>query len=240
MVATACGSSSGPSSSTKASSSTTTAVPSSYARYPKGLRGVRYCEVLLLRKEGGAYVAHVWNTLGMSACPAAEWNAIDFGALAKERAAVVALKNGPRFWMLDEIISNLRKGAPTTRFGTIAMFEAATIRFGRKIPDQSPYLSRRIVRDTIFRFKAGRRVYQLTDPEGRPYVMQSYAQINDPTLTEARLGTLGTVLHLPPGWNFSTRVLSADLDVHSTKGMATVVQDELQNTYQRIDAQGAG
>jgi hypothetical protein len=41
-------------------------------------------------------------------------------------------------------------------------------------------------------------------------------------------------LKLPTGWTFESKVLDAPLDVPTTNGIAYVVQDELQNTYQRI------
>jgi hypothetical protein len=64
--------------------------------------------------------------------------------------------------------------------------------------------------------------------------MQSYAQIIDPTQTIDKLENLGSVLKLPTGWTFESKVLDAPLDVPTTNGIAYVVQDELQNTYQRI------
>jgi hypothetical protein len=61
--------------------------------------------------------------------------------------------------------------------------------------------------------------------------MQSYAQIKDPTLTLAKLGSLGRRLKLPVGWLYRTRRLARDL-VLDAKGTATITQDELQDTYQ--------
>ncbi len=37
---------------------------------------------------------------------------------------------------------------------------------------------------------------------------------------------------LPEGWTYRTRILDADYVVVDQEGIATVVQDELQNTYQ--------
>jgi hypothetical protein len=62
--------------------------------------------------------------------------------------------------------------------------------------------------------------------------MQSYAQIVDPALGEEALPTLGSRLALPAGWTYRARKLEQDLVV-STPGQATVLQDELQNTYSR-------
>ncbi len=76
-------------------------------------------------------------------------------------------------------------------------------------------------------------MYELISPKGRVYVMQSYSQIVDPTLVYADLIELGSRLKPPRGWHYRSRILDADLVAQST-GMAHVIQDELQNTYQRL------
>ena len=40
-------------------------------------------------------------------------------------------------------------------------------------------------------------------------------------------------LKLPPGWSYRSRILDQDL-VASASGEATIIQDDLQNTYQRL------
>lgn len=64
--------------------------------------------------------------------------------------------------------------------------------------------------------------------------MQSYAHIIDDTLNEAALPGLGESLALPEGWVYRTRVVDQDYVVVDQNGVATVVQDELQNTYQLV------
>ena len=54
----------------------------------------------------------------------------------------------------------------------------------------------------------------------------------DPSQTLADLAGLGSRLSLPKGWTFSTRTLDADYLLEAN-GVAVVVRDELQNTYQR-------
>jgi hypothetical protein len=65
--------------------------------------------------------------------------------------------------------------------------------------------------------------------------MQAYAQIVDKGLTIGDLAGLGTKIEPPDGWAFRVRTLGDDLTVLSADGVATVIQDELQNTYQRIN-----
>jgi haloalkane dehalogenase len=87
-------------------------------------------------------------------------------------------------------------------------------------------------RDTEFVFKAGREVYELTAPDGSIYIMQSYRQQIEPSLTLADLAGLGEQLHLPERWTFAARALDDELDVEDIDGVAVVIQDELQNSYQ--------
>lgn len=63
--------------------------------------------------------------------------------------------------------------------------------------------------------------------------MQSYSLQVDPTLSEEGLGTLGARLQLPRGWQYRVRHLDKDWVVRA-EGQVHVVQDDFQNTYQRI------
>ncbi len=200
------------------------------------LRGVRYCEVLLLSRGEDGFSAEVWNTMGMSDCPQDQWEALDAQVIAQERGAVVALLNGPRYWTLDSIDTDLRQGAPETSFGDIGMFLAATVDLGDELPSQTPYTERPVARETVFGFDADREVYELVAPDGTTYVMQARSQIVDPDLSEGELASLGDRLELPAGWTYQVRTLDSPLRLLSTDGVATVIQDELQNTYQRVDA----
>ncbi len=51
-------------------------------------------------------------------------------------------------------------------------------------------------------------------------------------MREEGLADLGARLKLPEGWAFRSRVLTADLRVTAVDEVATLVQDELANTYQ--------
>ncbi|MEZ5177342.1 MAG: hypothetical protein R2746_03410 [Acidimicrobiales bacterium] len=220
--------------------SSTTTTPSQRAGTPTkdGLRNVRYCEVLLVRQEGGEFSAEVWNTLGENDCPREQWEALDATAIATERGATAAILNGPRYWVLDSITSNIRADAPETTFGELGMFQAAVIDFEGEVPSQDPYTERSIVRENVFGFGAGQEVYELVAADGTRYVMQSYSQIVDPSLSIDDLPTLGDRLELPAGWSYEVRTLDGPLDVTSSDGVATVIQDDLKDTYQRLPAAG--
>jgi hypothetical protein len=96
------------------------------------------------------------------------------------------------------------------------------------------YREQRVVRNTTMAWPAGKRIYELTAPDGAIYVMQSWSQQIDATLDETALRTLGDRLALPPGWTYGSRVLRRALRVPPDAGGANgVLQDELMNAYTR-------
>jgi hypothetical protein len=66
--------------------------------------------------------------------------------------------------------------------------------------------------------------------------MQAFALYRDPSQTLDTLDSLVDRLELPDGWTFATHVSDRPLRLLSGEdGVATVLQDELANTYQRAD-----
>jgi hypothetical protein len=205
--------------------------------------GERYCEILGVTITAEATSAEVWGTQGLNDCPAGAFAAIDARAVATELGVTAAMPNGPRYWVLDHIVANALTGSGELReFGGVEMRSIAIVDLGKGIPDRTPYTERLVQRDTAFGFDAGRTIYELRADDGAVYVMQSYSVQIDPTLTADSLGHLGRRLQLPPGWSFGSRVLDEPLLVEDVDGVATVVQDELQNTYQLLtrEERGAG
>src|SRR3984957_1340121 len=97
-----------------------------------------------------------------------------------------------------------------------------------------PYRERTIERETRYVFRAGTPVFLLVRPDGVRYAMQSYAQMIDKSLSYADLPALGSRLKLPAGWRYDTMTPDADL-VLGAQGNATIVQDDLDDTYQKLD-----
>lgn len=216
----------GCSSSTSSSSSTTT-IP-----HRDGVYAERYCEVLLVvpGSAGGAS-ATVYNSYPMTDCPASRWSALDGPSLARENGVPLAMLNGPRYWAMDSI-AKVREGKKVTKtFGGIPMDEEATVNVGDIVTARSPYRAHEVDRKAAFTFKAGRRVFELTAPDGATYVMQSWSQQVDPTLSAADLEGLASKLSLPAGWSYSSRVLEAPLVVQTTGTVAHVLMDDLQDSY---------
>ncbi len=86
-------------------------------------------------------------------------------------------------------------------------------------------------RGAVFFFDAGAPVYELVDPDGLAYVMQALCIGVDATMSEETLPTLGERLSMPPGWTYRRRVLDEELVIDTTETIATVLQDEFENSY---------
>jgi hypothetical protein len=200
-----------------------------------GVRNTRYCEIIPVLREGLHLKATVYNTLGLNDCPASVWNAITEDAMKRRFGAITVLLNGPRFFLMDQITaSGATKSGETIEVDGMKLTERATIDIGLLDLLHRPYREEIIDRDTVYLFKAGRPVFMLQAPDGSRYVMQAYAQIVDKTLTYDDLPALGAKLKLPSGWTYSPMVPDKDL-ILGAAGKATVVQDDLDNTYQKLD-----
>jgi hypothetical protein len=204
-------------------------VASAATRQGSGLHDARYCEILALDGTPPAAKVTVWNTIGLNKCPDAWWRAFDAGKLAEELGATFVVLNGPRHFLMDSATAStggVRKfhGMRMRKVATIPIRSAAELA-------QAAYTDRTISRTNTWRWRKGRTVFELVAPGGDTYVMQSYAQIKDPKLTIGKLASLGRRLELPTGWHYRARKLRRPL-VLTARGKATVLQDDLQNTYQ--------
>lgn len=194
-------------------------------------RGVRYGEVLAVHARDDRLIAEVWGTQLLNDCPQDQWEALDPVTIAEELGAVFVKLNGPRHWMLDGLGTKVAPVEPVLHsFGELLTRRIAVLDLGDD-PQQRPYTVRHVDRGATFFFDAGKPVHELVDPDGTAYVMQAYCIGVDPTLTEADLPALGDRLQLPDGWSFRTRVLEEELVIDTTATVATVLQDELENTY---------
>lgn len=233
LIATACGSSGDASdiSSTIAVTESTTTTTSTAGNR---MRGLRYCEILLLSRNDAGLVAEVYNTYPLNDCPDDAWTSLDSAAIAQAAGVPLALVNGPRFWLMDSVEKVDRDTITTKEFGGLAMNRYAQVVIGNPDTVGRPYSPQSVNRKSRFTFLAGQTVFVLTATDGTEYVMQSWSQQRDPNLTEADLATLGSRLQLPAGWTYTSRVLDADLVVDTTTEPAEVLQDELMNSYSRI------
>jgi hypothetical protein len=191
--------------------------------------GKRYGEVLLVHIAESGPEATVYNTFPLNDCPAELWDKLDAQTIAADNSAAAALLNGPRYWLMSSIGKQRREDQEHKSFGGIEMIRQATVKLASMNP--APYHVNHVDRKAIFVFDAGREIYELIDPEGRRWVMQTWSQTVDPTLSLADLPGLAGRLSLPAGWRYEPRTPSTPLRVDTTNTEACVTQDDLANSY---------
>lgn len=191
--------------------------------------GKRYGEVLLVRIADDGPEATVYNTFPLNDCPADLWSDLDAQKIAAENGATAALLNGPRYWLMSRIGKQGGEVQERKTFGELEMIRQATVKLASMNP--APYTVNRVNRKAIFVFDAGREIYELIDPDGKRWVMQTYSQTVDPDLALADLPGLAGRLSLPTGWRYEARTPSTPLRVDTTNTDACVTQDDLANSY---------
>lgn len=196
-----------------------------------GMRGVRYGEVLAMYLRDTGLEAEVFGTQMLNDCPQELWDALDADAIARDMGAVFVKLNGPRYWLLDGLGSKVAVVEPVFKdFNGLQMRRIATIPLGADFA-AGAYVMRNVNRGAVFFFDAGKSVYELVDPDGRAFIMQARCVGVDSDMTEESLANLGERLALPEGWSYRTRVLDSELVIDTSATLATVVQDEFENTY---------
>jgi hypothetical protein len=208
--------------------------PAADAKQPlvrDGMRNARYCEVFTV-DLAPAPVATVWNSLGLNRCPQTWWGGLDTRALAAEHGSDLALLNGPRAFIMDR--AKATDYGPVDTFAGKRMRDVAAIDLATVgLAPPPAFTDVRIDRRNTWTWDAGKKVFELRAPSGRVYVMQSYSRQVDPSLNYSELPGIGLRLGLPAGWRYRVRRPSGDLKL-ITNGKATITQDALRNTYQRL------
>jgi len=178
--------------------------------------GKRYGEVLLVRLTEQGPEATVYNTFPLNDCPDELWSALDAAAIAAEHNAVAALLNGPRFWLMSHIEKDGAIEQERKTFGGLEMLRQATVLLSSMNP--APYTVNEVDRKAVFVFDAGQPVYELHDPDGRTWVMQTYRTTVEPGA-------------LPQGWRYGSRTLDRELRIDTSTVKAQVLQDDQANSY---------
>lgn len=195
------------------------------------MRGVRYGEVLAMFLRDTGLEAEVYGTQMLNDCPQHLWQTLDADVITKEMGAMFVKLNGPRYWVLDGFGTKVDVVEPVFReFNGLNMRRIAILSLGK---DFSPgaYVERKVNRGAVFFWDAGKKVFELINPQGVVYVMQALCISVDPNMSEQSLDTLGERLSMPEGWSYRVRVLSEELIVDTTATVATVLQDEFENSY---------
>ena len=195
------------------------------------LAGARFCEVSITYKVAPSYLTNIYSTYPLNACPGNEWRAVSTATIASLDGGVAVRLSGPRYWLADAMSRYLvgEDAVTTTKMGKITMHQVATARTAS--PERSPFVPESEVRQATLTFRSGQQVYELTDPTGRRWVMESWSRGIDPSLQHRDLVTLGGKLTLPRGWSYATRRLNQALVIATTTRSARVVQDNLEDSY---------
>ena len=225
---------SGSNAATPAADGGSTDAPADGSGTASNVRGQRYCEILLATVNGSMVHVDVYNTFGLNDCPEAQWSQVSATQVAQQEGVTQAILNGPRYWMLDEFVSATLVNPTPKTLGGIAMRLAGQIDFPTAQAGSlmKPYTQHQIQRNTTVLFAGGKPVFELVDPQGKIYDMQSYST-QKVMQTQAGLANLGSKLTLPTGWSWRTRTLTQDLTVTAVGGIGIVVQDDDDNTYQQ-------
>jgi haloalkane dehalogenase len=212
------------------------AAASSRMTLREGTHGARYGEVLLVTGHLNRVEATVYNTLGLNDCPDDLWRALDPAAIKRAYRVRAVILNGPRYFLMDKV-AIADPGREIFAFGGLQMRRLATVPLSLTTLlgglRRHPYREQAVRRTTVYVYDRGREVYELIAPDGATYVMQSYALSVDPSFTEADLPALAERLRLPQGWRYRVRRLEDEWSLR-VDGEAGVIQDELENSYQRV------
>ena len=194
-------------------------------------RNMPFCEIEVF----AGFPPHVnfENTTGASDCPPDKFNAINPRKLAREIRADRVFLNPRRHWVMDEVwlfsIGDAYDfdGVKATWMGSTRVLEFLKAAKG----EYSPFTTNRASK---YLCQKGKPVYLLTPPDKKGvFVMQSWTDYVDKTMTVDKLPDLGTILKLPKGWTFSVKTLDADLTIAPQPPDYTAhsLVDNLKNVY---------
>jgi hypothetical protein len=141
--------------------------------------------------------------------------------------------NPRRFWLMDEVWL-FSIGDTYDYDGVKATWMGSTGAVDFLKAAGRPYSPLTTNRASKYLYQKGKPVYLLTPADSKGvYVMQSYTDNVDKTLTEDKLPELGKTLKLPKGWTFSVKTLDQDLTVAPPQPdyTAHTVVDNLKNVY---------
>jgi hypothetical protein len=167
-------------------------------------RDMRYCEILVATKDG----IEVYNTTGVSDCPAQVWKTLDVEKIKTQFGAATVQKNGPHFWLMDT--NTVSVGEKTTLAGIearwVARLDLALLAKGTQ--GSKPYTVFNPKKTQKMVYPKGKAVFELVDPDGNAYVMQAHEE-KFPLESLAKLGE--QMKQLPAGWKYRSRTLTEDL-----------------------------
>jgi hypothetical protein len=200
------------------------------------LRDSRYCEVLI--GNGSIFKKinmDVYNSIGLNDCPDEIWASLSANKIKKEIKSRFVKLNGPRFWVMDSMEASLIN-TDIVNFDGIEMRKAGivAITFKDVFGKRHFYKERHVNRNSVWKFDKNQYIFELISQKNKVYVMQSYTTEVLP-LTIKDLVALSEKLKLPKGWKYQARLLKEPLAIPIPNHQATVIQDDLHNSYTLVE-----
>ncbi len=195
------------------------------------MRNMPFCEIEVV--AGFPPLVNFENTTGASDCPPDKFDAIDTKELTKAIGADWIILNPRRHWTMDQAwLYNIGDtydfaGVKATWMGSVRPLDFLKAAAGEYQPFETNRASK-------YLYEKGKPVYLLTPPDKQVvFVMQSWTDHVDSTLSEGKLPELGTILKLPKGWTFSVKTLDQDLTIAPSAPGYTAhsLVDNLKNVY---------
>ena len=194
-------------------------------------RPIPYHEVFLGWRNWFSYNLIIYNDLNNVITPD-DWVKLDEEKIKKETGADIVVFNGPRFWVLDEIIG--KSISPKGKIQGHEMLIPAYFKLSiKELKNRKPYKPFQMNRDTKYVYYANDYLYKLIAPDGTEYAMQAASRELDPNLKLEDLKDLGSKLQLKDGWQYKAEIITEKF-INESGGQTIIVQDEMRNTYQII------
>ncbi len=198
---------------------------------PMQVRGTPYNEILVVYRYFNKLKAGVYNDIGKPYINKDDFALISTYEIKKELRATAVMKNGPRFWVMDEI-TGYYNGTEKT-IGGHPMNQPGILNLSiEDMKKRKPYSIHKINRKTVYTYYKGEKVYEIVNEKGEVFTMQSGSREIDQNLTMNDLDNLSSRLKLPAGWTYRVNVLREDA-TYKIDGTAYVIQDDFQNSYQK-------
>jgi hypothetical protein len=199
------------------------------------LRASQYCEIWVTCNEVGNIV---YNTDGVNnvadpkdSCPKEQWSTFNSTAMAQQARVDGVYLNAPRGWTIDKVV--LPTGTKIRDFQGIKATWWTTGAAQGKMPQ---YTRVDVQRDSQITFNAGTPLFIMDEPTGPcSCVMKSWSMIVDPNQTYDDLFNLSERINPPEGYTYRVATYDQPLVMTPVNGIQSLLQDELENTYDCCD-----
>jgi hypothetical protein len=194
----------------------------------------QYCEIWVTCSAVGNLV---YNTAGVNnvanpldSCPKEQWSTFNSTQMIEQARVDGVYLNGPRGWTIDKV--DLPTSTKVRDFqGIKATWWTSSTNQG-KMPQ---YTRVDVQRDSQITFNAGTPLFIMDTPDNTTCVMKSWSMIVDKSLTYDDLFNLSSRIKPPAGFKYRVATYDQPLVMTPVNGIQSIVQDELENTYDCCD-----